>query len=364
MANGLGGFLQNMFNPQRAPVQRPGTAFQDPMQGMGFLQRLSYMRDNNPEALMGLSAGLIQGDIGKGFALAGDQMAAHRKELMERQQQHQQQNMTKRWLMANKGLSAEEAEMAMSNPAILNTYLKGGDTNEYQERAAAARDYGLTGDEATSFVLTGQLPSGRFGSGEVGLSPILTEGPEGETVLFQPSKTGKAVRTQFPEGYKPLAPYDRAYQTSSGQTAGKGRGEAQFDLPRVEQNAAQTLEVIDQLKSHPGRAAATGLSSWLDPRNYIAGTDAANFHAMRQQLAGKTFLEAYQTLKGGGQITEIEGQKAENAIARLQTAQSDAAFMQALDDFEDVVRRGLERAREQAGVPRAASPMRQKYGLE
>ena len=36
-----------------------------------------------------------------------------------------------------------------------------------------------------------------------------------------------------------------------------------------------------------------------------------------EQIRGKNFLTAYQQLKGGGAITEIEGTKAEAAQARL-----------------------------------------------
>jgi hypothetical protein len=54
-------------------------------------------------------------------------------------------------------------------------------------------------------------------------------------------------------------------------------------------------------------------------------------------------------LKGGGHITEIEGQKATQAIARLRTAQSEEGFMKALDDLEAVVQRGLQNAYAKAG---------------
>ncbi len=58
-------------------------------------------------------------------------------------------------------------------------------------------------------------------------------------------------------------------------------------------------------------------------------------------------------LKGGGQITEVEGQKAQDAIAALKREQSDEAFKQALLDFRQAVSDGLEKMRRQAGV---ASP--------
>jgi hypothetical protein len=108
-------------------------------------------------------------------------------------------------------------------------------------------------------------------------------------------------------------------------------------------SANYMLSVVDQAISHPGRATATGLSGTLDPRNYIAGTNAKGFQALLDQIRGGTFMQAYQNLKGGGQITEVEGKKAENAIARLSTAQSDKDFLSALQEFRSVLSSGLER---------------------
>lgn len=103
------------------------------------------------------------------------------------------------------------------------------------------------------------------------------------------------------------------------------------------------LSVLDRAINHPGRETATGLSGTLDPRNYFPGTDATGFKAFLDQIRGGTFMQAYQNLKGGGQITEVEGKKAENAIARLNTAQSDDDFLSALTDLRSVIQSGLTR---------------------
>jgi len=89
--------------------------------------------------------------------------------------------------------------------------------------------------------------------------------------------------------------------------------------------------------SHPGLGTATGLSGTLDPRNYVPGTDATNFRSMLDQIKGSAFLQAFESLKGGGQITELEGKRATDAIARLNTAQSDEEFKAALTEFKGVI---------------------------
>lgn len=130
--------------------------------------------------------------------------------------------------------------------------------------------------------------------------------------------------------------------------------EARTTYSQVENNASQMLALIDQARSHPGRAVATGLSGTLDPRNRIDGTNARDFRVLMDQMQGKSFLEAFNSLRGGGQITEAEGRKATEAIGRLNTAQSDQAFFAALNELEQVILLGMERAKK-ATQPRAES---------
>lgn len=103
------------------------------------------------------------------------------------------------------------------------------------------------------------------------------------------------------------------------------------------------ISVIDKAIAHPGRKTATGLSGTLDPRNYVAGTQATDFQTVLDQISGTAFLQAFESLKGGGQITEVEGKKATQAIARLNRAQSDKEFLSALQDLREVMTTGYKR---------------------
>lgn len=147
-----------------------------------------------------------------------------------------------------------------------------------------------------------------------------------------------------------------ASQIKAGEAAGQVQGQtqatAQSDLPRVLDNAQQGLDAIEKLKVHPGLHYITGAYS-LAP--VMPGTSQADADALAQQIQGKTFLEAYNSLKGGGQITEVEGKKAEDAIARLQRHQSKREYVQALNDLEGVIKQGVSRARTKAGQAAPAS---------
>ena len=77
---------------------------------------------------------------------------------------------------------------------------------------------------------------------------------------------------------------------------------------------------------------------------------SVSFDALRDQLKGKLFLEAYSSLKGGGAIANAEGERATNAMAALNTAQTSEDFVAALNDLKDVIAKGKERAAAQAGA--------------
>lgn len=149
-----------------------------------------------------------------------------------------------------------------------------------------------------------------------------------------------------------------ASQADAKETA-KVRAAAVADLPRVEANAQDTLSVLNQLKSAPGLSMIYGPAS-LAP--IVPGTKQADAFALWEQMQGKAFLEAFGTLKGGGQITEVEGQKATAAITRLANRRtSPKAAVAAMNEFEGVIKRGVERARSKAnagGAPAAGSQPR------
>jgi hypothetical protein len=147
-----------------------------------------------------------------------------------------------------------------------------------------------------------------------------------------------------------------AAATAGGKVEGETTSTAKFDLPRIEDNASQTLTLLDRLKNHPGRKMATGASSAI-PVDKLPATEARDFVALLGQLRGKQFLEAFNMLKGGGQITEVEGAKAESAIATIQDrGQSEEAYLQAIEDLRGVINSGVTRARQKAGGGSSPKP--------
>lgn len=105
--------------------------------------------------------------------------------------------------------------------------------------------------------------------------------------------------------------------------------------------ADQGITVIDQLIKDPGLGKITGFYSKMP---IIPSTDMARADALAKQLEGQAFLQAFQSLKGGGAITNVEGEKASAAIARLNRAQSTKDYVDALKDLKSVMQSTKSRA--------------------
>ncbi|MEE4302459.1 MAG: hypothetical protein V2J24_23670 [Pseudomonadales bacterium] len=158
-----------------------------------------------------------------------------------------------------------------------------------------------------------------------------------------------APRTGLPTDRPQPTPAE--YGTREGVAADAAKdveaaGDARREVGGARLKAGQTLQAIRSLRNHPGRAAATGRSAVVP---LIAGTAAYDFNELLEQLKGKVFLEAFESLKGAGTITEIEGLRAERALGRLNRAQSEEAFMEALRELEEVVQANLSRIEDRAG---------------
>jgi hypothetical protein len=98
---------------------------------------------------------------------------------------------------------------------------------------------------------------------------------------------------------------------------------------------------------------------------FIPGTQAAGFDALLEQVQGGAFLKAFNDLRGGGAITQVEGEKATTALTRVRRAQSEIEFVKAAREFVEILRNGIKNAdkryaRLTGEAPPAAAPVRRK----
>ena len=144
--------------------------------------------------------------------------------------------------------------------------------------------------------------------------------------------------------------------------------------------ADESVALIDQMignealkiPRHPGLSTAVGAkgASYLFglKEKPIAGTDAANFQALLDQVKGGAFLEAVTNMKGSGALSEMEGSKAQAAIARMQQSQTEEAFIKAAKEYRDVITNRKGRAiekfdRRDGSIPATSKPKADPLGL-
>lgn len=242
-------------------------------------------------------------------------------------------------------LNNQQMMMKATYHAVLNS------TGDPNKATMAALD-----PDARKFVLESiygpKKPAGSFKIGSAELP--FTFAPDGSAQLVLPGGNGGPSSLPDLISYLQSVDAEGKRQNSAAEAKGKAQGENAAALPTTLANSDDALKVIEQLRNHPGKAYALGGASILPG---IPGTKQQDFITLLDQAKGKVFLQAYQTLKGGGQITEIEGTKAENALARLNRAQSQQAFDEALNDLESVIRSARSRAGVLAGgKPTPAAP--------
>lgn len=132
------------------------------------------------------------------------------------------------------------------------------------------------------------------------------------------------------------------------QAVGIERGKAGIEQASAAPGAISTMEqsiaAIDALLNSPDLGSIVGSGS-INPLNLIPGTAARGLIARAEQISGQAFLAAFNQLKGGGAITEKEGQAATAAMARLDRSQSLTDYQTALRDLRAAIAPALERQR-------------------
>lgn len=221
-----------------------------------------------------------------------------------------------------------------------------------QGRAKLAEQYGLQGDAAQAYILTGKLP-GANDSSKYGNSPIYARDAQGNYIAVQPGSDGSTNVMQFPDGFRP-DPGALNSDRAAGTAYGSAQGAMQFNLPAAKQNVEAELANIQSLKSDTqGIEETFGKVGGIWPQQWspvIPQTKRADYAARLEQVQGQNFLQAFTTLKGAGAITEQEGAKAQAAMARLSQNQSKEAYLQSLDDLEQILMAGYQRMSGQAGA--------------
>ena len=310
--------------------------------------------DQRRNALAGLGAGLLQGRPGSGVQEGIQADTAYAVMQKAEDERLKQINQTQQWLQANypqyANLPADQGwQAAMADMAAKRNSTSADATNSYEGRLRIGQEQGLTGTDLTTYALTGSLPSGRGGSGELSLTPTWMRDPSGNLVPGQIDKSGNMNVTAIPEGYSVVDPFALTGGKASVTVDAKTQASARAALPGAQQALAITENAINLIRNDTaGLDEQFGNTMGIPNRNLptIPGVfqqAKGNWQANFSQAKGQQFMQAREMLKGGGPITDYEGMKGEAAFSRMEQAAAIGdkdTFLRALADFEAAVRDG------------------------
>jgi hypothetical protein len=107
------------------------------------------------------------------------------------------------------------------------------------------------------------------------------------------------------------------------------------------QTSGSLITAIDDILAVPNEELAVisgvggNIKGWAASLGFL-GAEANALEAAFEQVNGKLFLQAFQGLKGGGQITEKEGDAATKALVKFNSSSSPELKKQALMELRNI----------------------------
>lgn len=307
-----------------------------------------YLNSTVQSPMFLAGAGLLSGE-GFGGAMQGMQAGQRAQAIQRQQMQEDQRRQAFEGLFADpkalQGIPMGAVNIARAAgpesglPMLAGMMPKPKDPLDERYRMAQIRQLERGPDpldalykQAQIDKLRAEIDQGR--GGKVGLVPIYGRDENDNPVVLQPSPTGELVRSKVPEGVRVDLGLKSA-ESAYGREIGESQAKAQVDLPKAKLASSRLTRMIDDVASDPYLDKMTGLNGWLPN----VSSSANRVQSRLDQIGGATFLQAFEALKGGGAITEIEGSKATDSLNRLRnTKQGTPEYRAALAEFrQDVV---------------------------
>ena len=316
---------------------------------------LDYARGLDPNMAGAVDAGVLNPQD------AYSQYQTNQRNQQEQQRAVAQQNQTLAYLkqVAPEYAAAVESG-AISGPDAFKQY----QANRSKKPNLMTVGKRLYDADKGQWVDMPALPAGSEEGTEYGVSPSLVQDNDGKWSVLRLGKDGTQKLEALPDGVNPMPgtsnidlgtsivvadkktglPVRTFQKDNSGEAMqkeqGKSTAESRAQLASARQMAKEVDANVSAIKFDPDLDKVLGP---LDSRTFNWREGSTRVQARIDQLKGASFLQARQMLKGGGAITDFEGQKAEAAMARMQQAQSPADFKAALDSFNNAVQDGVRK---------------------
>lgn len=178
-----------------------------------------------------------------------------------------------------------------------------------------------------------QEASGREGGG--GLFSMIDTGQG----VYGVTRKGDVRAMMGPDG-KPLVSYHSdpslRFNMNAAGTGGKAAGTSAEAWPKTQADfkiIGDTIKGFYEPKVREQAPKAIGFGAMAPT---VPGVNS-DFRSRQKSLGGQIFLQAFNSLRGGGAITENEGAKAESAYFRAINANTPDEFYSALDELSGIM---------------------------
>lgn len=371
--------LLDIFQPTNGwAANAPGGFGQQPSQFTQWVRANPYALQAAGQGLQGFFGGMAGATnahdalVGATKGLNGVNTPAYLQlQLQKRQQDKEaadakaQQNATVAWIQRNAPQYYGAVAAGVMTPTDAYGQFLQDTTSDKQRAANLERAQGASGlikdPDLRAAVASGAIGINDALKMESDAAKAAAGGPGdwGSTVMLGRDKNGNAIPLRaapggglsvaaMPDGIS-FDPGGMAGARTSATVDAKSAAAARQMLPAAEQTVTATLNAIDDVRNNQSGLSDQFGNTFGIPNRVMMpwpGSDRGNLQPAMQQLSGQAFMQARQMLRGGGQITDFEGQKAEMAMARMQSAISNGdeqTYLDALADFEDAVVTGYQK---------------------
>ena len=316
------GILDDLYglNAQSPALFNAQTGFSPGLLGNIALGLISA--GTTPQRVPQSSLNTILGGVSQGVTNYGNQLVANR--------QLQQQNLTNYLQMQKTGLEMRELEQNVNKAnlenKLLNSLISGNNFGTGQEGSINPATAILYPDLVRAQIEAKRLEMDR---------KRYKDKPEQETDIAEAKK---------------IAENRRLSRDSIGITYKTG---------------VNTVNTIDSLLNNPKfdrLFGQLGGETWVNIKaKYMKpGSEFADAATLLNTIKGKTFLLGFDSLKGGGTITDKEGDEAKAAIGNLDVNQGADNARKVLSNIRNLVADGVDMSIETSGfsnLPKGAVPI-------
>ena len=151
--------------------------------------------------------------------------------------------------------------------------------------------------------------------------------------------------------YKPAIAGASTFQSEAAKTDVESQEKAKNIISQAD-SIDTTLKLLE---THPGLTDIVGakgggaILSYVGKKEPIQGTNAAGAKALLEQVKGQQFLQAFESLKGGGQISEKEGEAATKALSAINSTTSEKDLVKNIKTLREIMTKAKTRAINRAG---------------